>query len=214
MVAATQSKVVKLRPARAPRHRQAMVALEGSELMLLLETARAKSTRDWAMLLTAYCHGLRASEVCGLKMADLDMRSQSIRCNRLKGSLESVQSLSPHRGNPLLDEVKALREWLKVRQDDGSGYLFLSGKGGAMSRVQFFRLFQGYAKEAGLHPAKRHPHCLKHSLVTHMVSADQNLAKIQQAAGHRAISSTMKYVTVSERQADKARQETFMRVFG
>ena len=219
MVAGTAvAKVMKLRPSRkpaprTPRHRGQIIALEPGELVRLLKAARERSIRDWTMLLVAYCHGLRASEVCNLRMEDIDLRAGTIRCRRLKCSLETVQTLSPHRGNILLDEVRALREWLKARKDDHSGYLFLSAKGGAISRVQFFRLFQRYAEAAGLPPAKRHPHCLKHSMVSHMIEEDQNLAKVQMAAGHRAISSTMKYVSVSAHQADVARQETFMRIF-
>jgi type 1 fimbriae regulatory protein FimB len=215
------AKVVEFKPCRKPapqtprtsRHGNRMVALEPSELIRLLEVARKHSVRDWAMLLVGYCHGLRATEICNLKLSDVDLRAGSIRCRRLKGSLESVQALSPHRGNPLLDEIKALKAWLKVRKDDGSGYLFLSSKGGAISRVQFFRLFRRYSEAAGLPPAKRHPHCLKHSMVSHMIEADQNLAKVQLAAGHRSIASTMRYVSISGQQADVARQQTFMRIF-
>src|SRR5579885_2679263 len=182
------AKVMKLRPSRkprTPRPRGQMIALEPGELVRLLEVARKHSVRDWAMLLTAYCHGLRASEVCGLRMEDIDLRAGTIRCRRLKGSLATVQTVSPHRGNILLDEVRALREWLTARKDDHSGYPFLSAKSGAISRVQFFRLFQRYAEAAGLPTPERHPHCLKHSMVSHMIEEDQNLAKVQMAAATR-----------------------------
>src|SRR5579875_764225 len=114
------AKIMKLRPSRkpaprTPRHRGQMIALEPGELVRLLKAARERSIRDWTMLLVAYCHGLRASEVCNLRMEDIDLRAGTIRCRRLKGSLETVQTLSPHRGNILLDEVRALREWLKAR---------------------------------------------------------------------------------------------------
>src|SRR5579871_1354446 len=94
------AKITKLRPSRkprAPRHRGQMIALEPGELVRLLKAARERSIRDWTMLLVAYCHGLRASEVCGLRMEDIDLRPGTIRCRRLKGSLETVQTLSPHR---------------------------------------------------------------------------------------------------------------------
>ena len=210
------AKVMKLRPSRkprTPRHRGQMIALEPGELVRLLKAARERSIRDWTMLLVAYCHGLRASEVCNLRMEDIHLRAGTIRCRRLKGSLESIQALSPHRGNKLLDEVHALRAWLKVRKDDQSGFLFLSSKGGRLSRIQFFRLFQKYAELAGLPLSKQHPHVLKHSLASHMVAENVNLAKVQVALGHRAISSTMKYVAVSREQADEARMETFMTIF-
>jgi integrase len=81
------------------------------EMLRVLKVARQRSTRDWAMILLAYRHGMRASEVCGLEMRDLDMRNGCITIRRLKGSLTSIQPLYQHRGMPLLDEIVALRAW-------------------------------------------------------------------------------------------------------
>jgi type 1 fimbriae regulatory protein FimB len=63
-----------------------MNILTPQEMLDLLKAARQHSTRDWAMILLAYRHGLRASEVCGIKLADLDLKSGSISIRRLKGS--------------------------------------------------------------------------------------------------------------------------------
>jgi type 1 fimbriae regulatory protein FimB len=88
------------------------------------------------MILLAYRHGLRASEVCGLKLSDVHLKDQTVRVARLKGSMLTTQPLVPHRGQPLLDELAALRAWLKVRPADGSDYLFTSQKGGKLDRTQ------------------------------------------------------------------------------
>lgn len=85
------------------------------EMLAVLKLARKRSARDWAMILLAYRHGMRASEVCGLELRDLDLRNGSITIRRLKGSLLTVQPLYAHRGMPLLDETIALRAWLKER---------------------------------------------------------------------------------------------------
>jgi len=53
-----------------------------------------------AMILLVYRHGLRASEICGLKLTDIDLKSGSISIRRLKGSMQTVQPLHPHRGQP------------------------------------------------------------------------------------------------------------------
>jgi type 1 fimbriae regulatory protein FimB len=156
------------------------------------------------MILMAYRHGLRASEVCGLRMNDLDLRNRSVSLRRLKGSMKTVQPLYEHRGRPLVDEFVALRAWLRQRLDDGSSYVFTSQKGGRLDRTQFFRVFQSCALAAGLPPEKRHPHCLKHSLGTHLVAGNVNLALVKQALGHRSISSTMKYTYTSDTQAAAA----------
>ena len=91
--------------------------------------------------------------------------------------------------------MKALREWLRQRPEDGSDFLFVSQKGGRLDRSQFFRLFQSIAAAAGLPPEKRHPHALKHSIASHLVSTNVNLALVKQQLGHKSIGSTMRYVS-------------------
>src|SRR3979490_2899369 len=178
---------------RIRRKHGRMTILTPQEMLDLLKAARKRSVRDWAMILLAYRHGLRASEVCGIKLADLDLKAGSISIRRLKGSLHTIQPLYQHRGQPLLDETAALRSWLRTRQADGSDYLFTSQKGGKLGRTQFFRNFQTVAESTGLPIEKRHPHVLKHSLASHLVVGNVNLALIRQALGHQSISSTMAY---------------------
>src|SRR6266700_7306145 len=110
------------------------VYLSTAELLAVLKMARARSTRDWAMILIAYRHGLRASEVCGLKISDVDLKDQSVRVARLKGSMLTTQPLYSHRGVPLLDELGAMRAWMRDREADGSDFLFTSQKGGKLHR--------------------------------------------------------------------------------
>jgi hypothetical protein len=128
---------------RPHRTRTKMAFLSTDEVLAVLKAARERSSRDWAMILLAYRHGLRASEVCNLKLSDADTKNFALTIERLKGSLKTVQPLSEHRGIPLLDEVKAIKSWLSARVEDGSGYLFLSQKGGPLSlsccRLHFVR---------------------------------------------------------------------------
>jgi type 1 fimbriae regulatory protein FimB len=203
--------VHKTRPIRTKRGRMTIISPE--EMLALLKAARKRSTRDWAMTLLAYRHGLRASEVCGLKLADIDLKAGSISICRLKGSLQTIQPLYQHRGQPLLDETTAVRAWLRTRQDDGSDYLFTSQKGGKLGRIQFFRNFQKIAESAGLAIEKRHPHVLKHSLASHLVAGNVNLALVRQALGHRSIRSTMAYIGTTDAQAAEAAQVALMNLF-
>jgi len=165
------------------------------------------------MILLAYKHALRASEVCNLRMDDIDLKNGSVVVARLKGSLCTTQAVAGHRGQPLLDELKALREWMRVRRDDGSDFLFSSQKGGRLDRTQFFRVFRSVAAAAGLPPEKQHPHVLKHSLATHLVAANVNLALVKTQLGHKSINSTMRYVSTTDRQASEATTAGLMRIF-
>jgi len=187
--------------------------LKPDELLALLRAAKERGPREHAMLLTAYAHGLRASEVVSLKLADIDMRAATVNIERRKNSLSSVQPLHVHRGEPLLDELKVLKTYLAERKDDGSGFLFLSQKGGAMSRQHFHVLFRSLGEEAGIPAEKRHPHVLKHSVASHLIQANTNLAIVQRQLGHRSISSTMAYVGVSDEQVATETRSALMRVF-
>jgi len=190
-----------------------MIHLEPTEVLSVLRVAKAKGNREWAMIVVAYKHGMRASEVCNLQLDDIDMKNGNIVVERLKGSLRTTQAVTEHRGEPLLNELKALREWLRQRRDDGSDYLFTSQNGGRLDRSQFFRLFRAIASEAGVPAEKRHPHALKHSIASHLVSANVNLALVKQQLGHKSIGSTMRYITTSDQQASKATAGALMKIY-
>jgi type 1 fimbriae regulatory protein FimB len=193
--------------------KQTMIHLEPAEVLSVLRAAKSKGVREWAMVLVAYKHGMRASEVCNLRLDDLDTKNGSIVVERLKGSLRTTQAVTEHRGEPLLNELKALRDWLRERGDDGSDFLFTSQKGGRLDRSQFFRLFGVIARQAGVPAEKQHPHVLKHSIATHLVSANVNLALVKQQLGHKSIGSTMRYISTSDRQASKATASALMTIY-
>jgi type 1 fimbriae regulatory protein FimB len=190
-----------------------MTHLEPNEVLSVLKAARSKGAREWAMILLAYKHGLRASEICNLRLDDLDLKDCTIVVKRLKGSLRTTQTLTDHRGEPLLNEIKAIREWLRNRRNDGSDFVFTSQKGGRLDRSQIFRLFRAIAAVAGLPQEKQHPHTLKHSLASHLVGANVNLALVRQQLGHKSIGSTMRYVSTTDSQASRATATALMDVF-
>jgi len=169
-----------------------MTFLTPEELLTVLRVAKKRRTRDWCMLLIAYRHGLRTTEVCGLELSDLKNGVLSVQ--RRKGSRKTVQPLCPDPNEPLLDEVRAVRAWLRVRPNDGSNALFTSQKGGALDRSQFFRILQSAAKAAGLPAGKRHPRVLKCSLASHLLAANAGLTVVSAILGHRSLNSTLQYV--------------------
>jgi integrase-like protein len=92
--------------------------LTPDEVIAVLKAAKERCARDWTMVLLDYRHGMRASEVCNVRLDDIDLKRQAITVRRLRGSLDTVQPLYPHRGVPLLDELAALRAYLRDRDAD------------------------------------------------------------------------------------------------
>ena len=177
-------------------------ALTPEEIIKVLKIA-SESKRNLAMTLFAYRHGMRASEVCDLRLADVDLKNGQITIRRLKGSLTTTQPLSDLPGQPLLSERRVLRAWLTERRD-ASDFVFTSQKGGRIHRSQFFRMFQYIAERAGLPADRRHPHCLKHSLGFALVASNVHLAIVKQALGHKSIASTAIYAVPTDEQVGKA----------
>lgn len=171
--------------------------LTQNELKALLDGAKRRGVRDYAMFLLAYRHGLRASEICNITIGNLDLEAGNIRCERGKGSISNWQQLAK-------DEVKAVSAWMKRRRQTTSPYLFISRKGSPVSRSQFFRIVKEVGRRAGLPVEKCHPHILKHSVGTHLANAGMPVQVIQQRLGHRNIQNTMVYLQVSSAFVDRA----------
>jgi len=191
-----------------------MSALTSSELTKVLKLA-SKSKRNHCMILFAFRFGMRASEVCDLRMSDIDRKNGTVTIRRLKGSKTTTGHLTNVQGQPLLSTARVLNAWLEERATwkDDSDFVFTSQKGGRLDRSAFFRLFQSIGVAAGLPPEKRHPHCCKHSLGFLMVEANRSLTTIQNALGHRSVASTGIYAQPSREQVDHAVQATLLELF-
>jgi integrase/recombinase XerD len=144
-----------------------------------------KHKRDKVLFLLAYRHGLRASEIGLLQRTDVDLKQGRIRTHRLKGSLSAVYPLQP-------DVVKLLRSYLRSRTDS-SPYLFISNRGTPLDRRTLWCAMDTYGKKAGLVPEKRKFHALKHSIATHLLDAEADLAFVKHWLGHKNIQNTTIY---------------------
>lgn len=169
-----------------------IVRLERNELFAVLNEARKTSERDFLMLLVAYLHGLRASEVVALT-AD-NFRDGFLTVARLKGSLRTTQPLVEHK-NPLLNEKALLFEFLKTAR--------LGARLFPITRQHFWWLFRRYAERANVPAHKRHPHVLKHTLALDVIDS-AGVHNARQYLGHKSLSSTGEYLRVSDEQASAA----------
>ena len=138
-----------------------MQHLSKDELLALLREAKASRERDWLMILVAYWHGLRASEVIAITPDDI--RDGHLDVQRLKGSLRTIQPLIEH-PDPLLSEAQPLFDFARKINPKSNGYQSLPWG-------HFWRLVQRYAAAAGIPAHKRHPHVLKHSIAMQTIQS-------------------------------------------
>ena len=191
-----------------------MKALTQDELLKVLKAA-SSSKRNHAMILLAFRHGMRVSEVCQLKMTDVDLANRQITIRRLKGSLTSTQPLVDIPGQPLLSELRMLKAWLVERStwQDRDGWVFPSQKGGCLTRFGARQMFQAVCEEAGIPKAKAHFHTLKHALG--FVLAEQNTAiqVIQRTLGHKNVSSSAVYCQPTDETASRIANDAILQAF-
>jgi len=154
--------------------------------------ADAYAIRDRAMLELVYSSGLRASEICGLTLQQVDLEHGFVRVFG-KGSKERVVPL----GDKARDAVQAYlgsgRPRL-VKPKTGSE-LFITERGKAMSRKTLWVMVKTAAARAGLEKSVK-PHLLRHSFATHLLGGGADLRAIQEMLGHASIGTTQIYTAV------------------
>jgi type 1 fimbriae regulatory protein FimB len=178
--------------------------MDNAQLEKLLRAAKEHGPREHAMFLFAVAHGARASEICNLKISDVNFKTEQVHVARLKGSLDSIQALLRVKGSTLLNEVAALKAWLEVGKPDANEYVFNSQKSVRLNRVSVFKLFRQIARAAELPESLQHPHVLKHTAAMLMVKSGVNAFLIRQHLGHRSFDSTLQYVNATDVDASAA----------
>ncbi|MGA7622138.1 MAG: tyrosine-type recombinase/integrase [Candidatus Acidiferrales bacterium] len=205
--------VLQMPQQRANRVRSRISYMDNQQLERFLLAAKKYGRREHAMFLFAVAHGARASEICNLRVSDINFKSEQIHITRLKGSLDSTQTLLRVKGNSVFNEAAALKEWLSVRQPDADNFVFNSQKSTRLNRVTVYKLFRAIARLAGLPDALQHPHVLKHTAAMLMVRAGANAFLIRQHLGHRSFDSTLAYVNPSDGDASAAAAKAFSVAF-
>jgi integrase/recombinase XerC len=175
----------------------------------ILETPRRKSAgrpvsatachRDVAILETIYSCGLRVSELCGLRVEDIDWNEQLVRV-RGKGKKERLVPI----GGKALAAIE--HYWRLLPQPPGvTAPVFLAQKRNPtpLSSLMLARRLKTYLALAGLDP-KLTPHKLRHSYATHLLDAGADLRSVQELLGHAHLITTQVYTHVSTERLKKA----------
>jgi integrase len=181
-----------------------------NELLNILSEARKISTRNHLLVLLAYKHGLRATELCRLRVRDVAFGR--LDCKRLKGSLHTNRPLDSD-PNPLLDEKAALASWLRERGAAETDSLFVSRLGKGMTRRAVYDIFEDATVRAGIEPGRRNPHCAKHTLGALAYRAGVDPFALQQLLGHRDAKATAVYAAVTQDEAHEKAKPALSAVF-
>ena len=192
--------------ASPPRTRTLPRTLSAREAERLIEAAAGttpRSFRDAALVELLYGAGLRVSEAVGLERNGVDLEHRLVRCTG-KGNKERIVPVGRQ-------AVEALRRYLARGRPHldrrHRPELFLNAQGGPLTRAGAFLILRRRAEQAGLDPARVHPHLLRHSFATHLLEGGADLRSVQEMLGHADLSTTELYTHVS----DRRRRELYFR---
>jgi integrase len=144
--------------------------------------------RDSTMVLVAYRHGLRASELTDLRWDQIDFTTATLHVRRVK---QGTPSTHPIKG----DELRALRR-LQREQEPKSPFVFTTERAGPFSTAGFARMVERVGIEAKL-PFKAHPHMLRHACGFALANKGHDTRALQAYLGHKNIQHTVRYTELA-----------------
>jgi integrase len=183
----TKKPVALRRPNSHLRTREYLTEAEVAGLMEAVKGNR-HGHRDATMVLVAYRHGLRASELVDLRWDQVDFRTATLHVRRVKQGTPSV--------HPIIgDELRALRR-LQREQERKSPFVFTSERGAPFTTAGFARMVERAGIEARL-GFKVHPHMLRHACGYALANRGHDTRALQAYLGHKNIQHTVRYTELS-----------------
>jgi type 1 fimbriae regulatory protein FimE len=175
-------------PNTAYRSREHLTPSEVEALVKAAGSVGRYGHRDATLMLLAYRHGLRVSELVALRWDAVDLKAGQLHVRRLKGGTDSTH---PLRG----PELRALRR-LQREQTDHGGYVFTSERGGPMTPDNVRKMVQR-AGEAAKLGFPVHPHMLRHAAGYKLANDGHDTRAIQHYLGHKNIQHTVRYTELA-----------------
>lgn len=167
---------------------------EIDNMLAAIDLSTSLGRRNRAIIETMYGCGLRVSELCNLRIQDVNADQQYIIVTG-KGNKQRMVPMSPIAARLIPEYVREDRALLTPKRGDDD-IVFLNRRGARLTRVMVFYIIRDLAKAAGI-VKDVSPHTLRHSFATHLLEGGANLRAIQQMLGHESIATTQTYLHIN-----------------
>jgi len=178
---------------RDVRSREHLLPDEVEALMTAAGKFGRHRLRDRALILIAYRHGLRVSELVGMKWDQFDLKRGHVHVNRLKNGSASTHPIDG-------DEMRLLRRL--QREYPNSLFVFTTERGGPLTRSTVSKLISRAGQNAEI-KFPVHPHMLRHATGYYLANRGIPTRTIQAYLGHKSIQHTVRYTELSPKQFSK-----------
>jgi len=186
-----------LRPPRAwkllPRY---LSVADVDRLMAQPDVATPRGLRDRALIELIYATGMRVSELISLRPADVNLEASYLTCTG-KGDKQRIVPIGDEAARWVRQYTRDARPTLLGKRRSPRLFVNARGGGSGLTRVGFWKILKGYAKQAGVTHTLS-PHMLRHSFATHLLERGADLRAIQMMLGHADLSTTQIYTHVLE----------------
>ena len=184
-----------------------ILSLDKVELLLEQPSGEEdKEIRDKAMLELLYATGIRVTELISLRVEDINLPLEYIRCgSNAKSRIIPIGAQAKVSLRRYLDKV---REHMVLRPDEE--VLFVNCNGKPMTRQGFWKIIKAYAKKAGIEEDIT-PHMLRHSFAAHLIENGADLRSVQEMLGHSDISTTQIYTKLTNQKLKNVYAKTHPR---
>jgi len=172
---------------------QILTVEEVDKLLNIPDTSINKGIRDKAMLEVMYAAGLKVTELINLKVSDVNLKLSYIKCTG-SSKRERIIPIGTY-------AINRLQRYFEIRPEINKkylGYLFLNLKGEALSRQGFWKIIKGYASLAGIQK-RIDSNTLRNSFAVHLLQNGADIKTVQELLGHRELSATLFYSTVTKK---------------
>lgn len=175
------------------------------EITRIINISKETEPLDFLVLELLYGSGLRVSELCGLEVADINTRAQTLSVLGKGSKIRSVPM-----SEPALDSYIKYMEVRKSYLNDSSprSKVFIKKSGKALTSRDVRRILDKYALEDG---SRIHPHQLRHAYATHLLVGGADVRSVQELLGHSSVATTERYTHITQDHLRSVYEETHPR---